>query len=165
MDALINQFSLLLTSPPGNITYYLVVGFSVAWTLQSAIGRYSLRHSTHSRRLVWGMATMLAMRLALFAAILIAETTNPSLDFHPPADRAINVLSLTIIAWLWAFPDKSRSADGIGFLLCVLVLAFFGASLAGWSGHDPALFFNATLLGPLWEALALAVSMGGILFL
>jgi signal transduction histidine kinase len=165
MDTLINQFSSLLTSPPGNITYYLVVGFSVAWTLQSAIGRYSLRHSMHSRRLVWGMATMLVMRLALFVAILIAETTNPFLDFLPPADRAINVLSLIIIAWLWAFPEKSRFADGSGFFLCVFVLVFFGASLAGWSGHAPAVFFNATLLGPLWEALALAVSGGGILLL
>ncbi len=165
MDALFSQLSFLLTSPPGNITYYLVVGFSIAWALQAAIGRYSRRHSMHSRRLVWGLAALLAMRLLLFLATLVAEFSASSLDFLPPADRAINVLSLIIMAWLWAYPEKSRSADGFGFLLCGLAIVLFFASLAGWSGHNSTLFFNATLLGPLWEICALIISGGGILIL
>lgn len=165
MDWIINQLSLLLTTPPGNVTYYLVVGFSLAWTLQTAIARYSMRHSKHSQRLVWGLAVMLVMRLFLFLAIIIAEIINTPLDFLPPADRAVSVLSLIMIAWMWAFPEQSRSADGSGFIIFASVAVFFFINLAGWSGHDPAVFFNATLLGPLWEVMAIAVSAGGVILL
>jgi signal transduction histidine kinase len=166
MEPLYLQILTLLTTPPGNLTYHLVIVFSIAWTLQGALNAWRSLAIPHGRRMVLGLGLLLAGRLALFAAAgLSAQGWAAPPGLLPTLDRAVTLISLVVIIWLWAFPEPLRLADAGSGLLAVLGIVVAGLSLA-WASAQAALpAYNLTWLNQVWEALALAVLLAGALAL
>jgi len=159
------QLSDILTTSPGNLTYHLVTAFSVAWALQVSIARWHTHRSPRAKRLVVGISLLFAVRLLLFFFSAFLNQGQEAVSLLPPADRAVTIFSLLIIAWLWCFPDKNRPADMLLILLAILDVLFLFVSIIAWSGHHPDLTFNASLLSPSWEGIAVLINAAGIIIL
>src|SRR5512140_3216664 len=112
MGAFFSQIVSLLTVPPGNFIYHVVLVFSVAGALQSAFAHWRSSEFPQARRTMLGLGLLLAAQLLLFLVSALAGfgffTPDASL---PVLDRAFSLFSIIWIIWLWAFPEPSRPAD------------------------------------------------------
>ncbi len=164
MGNIYQQVLTLLTTSPGNLTYHLVLAFSVAGAIQAASNLWRNSEFPQGRRMVIGLGLLLGTRLILFVGAGLAY--QDLIDLHtllPIIDRAVSTLSLLLIIWLWAFPEPLRLADAASGLLGLLILAAFALNGVWWSTHSAGSAFNASLPDYGWETLALLLLMLGII--
>ncbi len=135
----------ILTTNPGNLAYHLVLAFSIAGALQSALVQIQQKEFPHARRLVLGLSLLLLLRLALFVSAGLAWEQLTAADILPPIDRAVSLFSLVVVVWLWAFPTRQRFGDAGTLLLGMLVLVFFVISLIWWLDQGPEAAYNGSL--------------------
>ena len=165
MVLFIGHILTFLTTTPGNLIYHTVLVFSIAGALLEAI--HSLRSSNfpQERRTVIGLSVLLGLQLLQFA---ISGLTFPGLLSAqlvlPPLDRAVSLLVLVWIAWLWAFPEPIRKADAATLLLNLLTVVALAFTLVFWV-QKPASSFNLSWYEPAWQAFSVAVILLGILAL
>jgi signal transduction histidine kinase len=165
MSQFLTQIFTFLTTTPGDFIYHVVLVFSIAGTLPGAIHFLRSSQFPQARRTVFGLTILLGLQCFLFIASALA--LRGSLDpktVLPPLDRAITLLALVWITWLWAFPEPVRLADSATVLLNLLVLAFFGLTLVFWVQNHGA-DFNTSIFEMLWQGFSLAVVLLGILAL
>jgi len=137
----------LLTNPPGNLIYHLVVAFSLVAVLPVSLYLGKSDEPTSSRRLLIGFLPLIVLRLALFVGGglawqgLIAEQA-----LLPALERSVGLVSLIILLWLWAFPQPQRRADFAALLFSFFGL-FFGLFLClWWLNQAGTTSFNASLI-------------------
>lgn len=163
MSVFLGQFLTFLTTPPGNFIYHILLVFTIAGALLEAV--YSLRTSKfpQERRTVIGLSLLLGLQLVLFA---ISAINLPGLlssaTLLPALDRAVSLLSLIWIAWLWAFPEPMRKADAATLLLNLLVLVALVLTLVFWV-QDPLGSFNLSFFELAWQVFSIAVILLGLL--
>ena len=166
MTPFLNLILNWLTMPPGNLIYHLVLAFSIAGALQGAVQLWQTSQFPQAKRAILGLGILLALQALLFVVSGFMERGSPNqVNILPPLDRAVTLISLTWIAWLWAFPEPMRSADAATLLLNLLTVAFLGLTLASWLQADPAASLNHTTLDIIWQALSLAFVLLGIMAL
>jgi signal transduction histidine kinase len=162
MGLFFHQLLTLLITSPGNLVYHVVLVFSVAGALQAAIVQLRSGGFPQAKRTVFGLSLLLGVQLILFVISAIGLTGWLNLQLILPAlDRAAVLISLVWIIWLWAFPEPLRPADAGALALSLLVLIFFGVTLALWeplSGSG----FNQTGLETAWQACSLLVALFGL---
>jgi signal transduction histidine kinase len=165
MSLFFNHFFTLLTTPPGNLIYHIVLVVSIAGTLQRAIHLLRSTQFPQARRTVIGLGILLGLQVILFiiGGITGLGLLTPKIVL-PPLDRAITLLSLVWIIWLWAFPEPVRLADFATGLVSLLGIPLFGVTLFFWV-KNPGTSFNASSLETIWQVLSLAVALLGILSL
>jgi signal transduction histidine kinase len=165
MSQFFNQILTLLTTPPGNLIYHLVLVFSIAGALQGAVYLLNSSQFPQARRMVLGLEILLALQILLFIASSLSwqGLLIPQMVL-PPLDRAVTVLSLVWITWLWAFPEPVRLADYGTLLINLLGLAFLGLTMAFWK-QTPGVGFNTSIYETIWQSTSLAVVLLGILIL
>ncbi len=134
MSAFFSQIFSLLTVPPGNLLYHIVLPCSIAGTLYACVR--NLRSGLHpqARRTAFGLGILLGLQLLLFIASGLAWMG--AFEAHlvmPPLDRLVTFLSLVWIAWIWIFPARHRYGDAAAVLLSVLGVILAGISLAVWA--------------------------------
>lgn len=165
MPDVFQPFLDLLTNPPGNLIYHLVVAFSLVAVLPVSLYLWRSNQLPLSRRLLIGFLPLVVLRLALFIGGglawqgLIAEQA-----LLPALERSADLVSLIILLWLWAFPQPQRRAD-FAALLFSFFGVFFGLFLClWWLNQAGTASFNgslvdqaATLAGILIALLALSL--------
>jgi signal transduction histidine kinase len=162
MSAFLQQIFELITTNPGNLAYHLVLAFSVAGALQASFSQLNSRHASHYR-LVAGLVLLLVLRLVLFLAAALAwQGFLISPQHLPPLDRLVNLLSLVLIIWLWAFPEPLTLADAAAVLLSLLVLTLFGIALVWWNQFGQPLDYNGTWLDIYGETFAILLLALGL---
>ncbi len=163
MSLFLNQISKLLTTPPGNLIYYIVLVFSIAGTMLGAIHLMRSSQFPQARRTVFGLGILLGLQVILFivSGLVWRGLLDPK-TVLPPLDRAVTLLALVWIIWLWAFPEPVRLADSATVLLNLLVLTLFGLTLAFWV-KNPGTSFNVSTFETIWQSFSLAVVLLGIL--
>ena len=94
MAALFSQIFSLLTAPPGNLVYHVVVVFSIAGALQSAFTHWRMSEFPQARRTVVGLLFLLGAQVLLFLVSVVAwqGVVNPAASL-PPLDRASDHLA------------------------------------------------------------------------
>jgi signal transduction histidine kinase len=163
MSMFLTQIYNLLTIPPGNLLYHIVLMFSIAGTLQGAIHLLLSSQFPQARRTVIGLVILLGLQVILFLASgLTWQGRLFSVTIIPPLDRLITFLALTWIIWLWTFPEPSRLADAATVLLNLLGLIAFGLTLAFWK-PDSLGGFNGSVFEKSWQGFTLAIIILGIL--
>ncbi len=158
--SLINDLITLLTNSPGNLVYILVVAFTLIGSLQGAISLWRASGYPQARRMVLGLGLLLAVQLTLFLVSgLMEQNLIQNAALLPVFDRAVLLLSLIWIVWIWAFPEPSRLGDAATGLMSLLVVAatIFG-SVALSSETSAREAFNASPQAFYW-------SLGGALLL
>ena len=164
---LLNDLIALLTNSPGNLVYILVVSFTLIGSLQGAIGLWRVSGYPQARRMVFGLALLLAIQLILFfVSGLMEQHIIQNITLLPVIDRAAMLLSLIWITWIWAFPEPSRPGDAATVLMSLLVVAatIFGSVALLGQNRSPGTF-NASSQSFYWS-LGGAIILGlGILLL
>jgi len=163
MSQFLGQIFTLLTTPPGNLVYHIVLVFSIAGALQGAIQSLRSSNFPQARRTVIGLSIMLGLQLLLFAvsALTWQGLINSQLVF-PPLDRAVTLLTLIWIAWLWAFPEPFVLADAATLLLNLLGITLLGLTLALWV-QKPSSSFNLSGYEIIWQVFSIAIVLIGTL--
>src|SRR5512135_3060633 len=158
MGAFLSQIVALLTVPPGNFIYHLVLVFSVAAALQSAVLQWRSSEFPQVRRAIVGLGLLLAAQVLLFAVSGLAWQgfVNPA-AILPVLDRALMVFSIIWITWLWAFPEPSRPADAAAALLTLLLIAVAGLALLLWAPRSGTQAYNQTYDDLVWQVASLAL--------
>ncbi|MFO7622832.1 MAG: ATP-binding protein [Anaerolineales bacterium] len=155
----------ILTTNPGNLAYHLVLAFSIAGALQLALSQSRSADALPTRRLALGLGLLLVVRLALFVSGGLAWEELFRADLLPPIDRAASLLSLILIAWLWAFPTPQRIGDAATILLCLLGLTFFVISLIWWGEQEPGSLYNGSWPDAAGGIFSLAIIVLGAVLL
>ena len=148
----------MLTSPPGNLTYYLVVAFSIVGTCALLIYRQNQSSSTESQRALIALGVIIVFWVVLF--ILAGLSWQGLVDERlvmPPLDRAVTLLSILLIAWMWVFPRPARFADATTGLLGVLVGALYVFTMVWWVGQGGATYYDGTWADLVVQYSAIAV--------
>ena len=161
MSLFFNQILTLLTNPPGNLIYHVVLVFTIAGTLQGAILILRSSQFPQARRTVSGLGILLGLQVILFiiSGMALRGLIDPKIVL-PPLDRAVTLLALIWIAWLWVFPEPLRLSDFSTLLLNLIVLGLFGVTLALWS-QKPGISFNASVFEKIWQVFSMAVIILG----
>jgi signal transduction histidine kinase len=161
MSQFLGQILSLLTTPPGNLIYHIVLVFSVAGALQGSIQSLRSSNFPQARRTVIGLSILLGLQLFLFIiSALTWQGLLKSQIVFPPLDRAVTLLTLVWIAWLWAFPEPVRLADAATLLLNLLGVTVFGLTLAFWA-QKPASSFNLSGYEIFWQIFSIAIILLG----
>jgi signal transduction histidine kinase len=156
MSQIFVQTFTLLTTPPGNLIYHLVLAFSLAGALQGAVNLWRSNESPQARRMIFGLSVLLGLQLILFGISgLVWQKVLTSQTALPPLDRAITLLSLIWMAWLWAFPEPVRKVDAATLLLNLLAIALLGVTFISWSQSSNAASFNLSNLEIIWQVFSL----------
>jgi len=166
MSALFSQIFSLLTAPPGNLIYHLVLVFSIASALQSAFNHWRSSAFPQARRTMLGLGLLLCAQFFMFAFSGLGwqGIINPTASL-PPLDRAFTLFSIVWVTWLWAFPEPSRSADAAAALLSLLIGAAVGLSLLTWPPQSSLTTYNVTIDDLLWQIASLGFIFFGALIL
>ncbi|HLF90049.1 MAG TPA: ATP-binding protein [Anaerolineales bacterium] len=160
------QIFTLLTTPPGNLTYHLVLIFSILVVLMAAFGHWRTHHNPKAGRAVVGLLLLVASRLFLtiLAGIALTGLFTAALIL-PPTDRAMTSLGLVLIIWLWGFPDFSRGGDIASILTLMLGVTLGVLSLVVWAGQPSGIPFNMHWLSLGWEIFSIILLVFGLLLL
>jgi signal transduction histidine kinase len=166
MGALLSQIFSLLTAPPGNLIYHLVLVFSIASALQSSFIHWRSSEFPQARRTTLGLGLLLASQILLFflSGLSWQGFINPTTGL-PPLDRAFTLFGIIWITWLWAFPEPSRPADAGAILLSLFTAAAAGLSLLIWAPRSSLNAYNTTLDDLLWQVVSIGFIFLGILIL
>ncbi len=160
------QFFSLITIPPGNLIFHLVLVFSISGALQSGFSHWRISGFPQARRTIVGLVILLLVQVALFVMSGLGWQGIINLRaFLAPFDRAMTLISLIWIIWLWTFPEPNRYADAgaaLGSLLVIISLSF---GLVNWAQTDLSIPYNTTLQEFIWQAVSIALIVLGIVIL
>jgi signal transduction histidine kinase len=163
MSQFLGQIFTLLTTPPGNLIYHIVLAFSVAGALQGAVHSLLSSDFPQARRTVIGLSILLGLQV--FQFIISGLTWQGLVNSQmvlPALDRAVTLLTLVWIAWLWAFPEPLRLADAGTLLLNLLGITVLALTLVFWF-QKPASSFNRSGYEIVWQIFSIAVILLGTL--
>lgn len=153
MNLLAQTFK-LLTTPPGNLVYHLVVLFSLSTALWLSWAHWREHRFPQGRRAVGGLTFLLLAQVGLFSISALGWQDVFNLPvFLPPLERALTLLLLLWIAWLWLFPEPSAGGDALTMVASILVAAGGMLGLANWGEQAATLAYknyNATFQAMLW---------------
>ncbi|MCI0519236.1 MAG: ATP-binding protein [Chloroflexi bacterium] len=161
-----NEFITLLTYPPGNLAYHLILAFAITGTLQAALSQWRAAHFPQARRMALGLGLILALRVGLFvlAGVAWQGLLNERLVM-PPVERAVDLAAVVILIWLWAFPEPLRLADAAAWLLGLLVCTIAALNQVWWSGQGGASGYNGSWADFINEVAASALLVIGLALL
>jgi signal transduction histidine kinase len=172
MGTIYQQVLDLITTNPGNLIYHIVLAFTIQGALQAALNLWRDDQFPQGRRMIIGLGLLLGIRLLLFlgaglglVGLIDSHTILPNLD------RAVMAFSLTIILWLWIFPETFRIADAASSLLGLLILTIFMLIQVWWVSNNTTVTpnnsanFNAAFVSVGWEILALLILIIGTFLL
>ncbi|MFL7870809.1 MAG: histidine kinase dimerization/phospho-acceptor domain-containing protein, partial [Anaerolineales bacterium] len=163
---LFTQAFSLLADPPGNLIYHLVLVFSIAGALQAAFIHWRISAFPQARRTVLGLTILMVPQVLLFVISGLGWQGILNLTvFLPPLDRAMTLISLILLIWLWVFPEPNRGIDAATILLSLFVAIALALSLASWGEAPPGTLYNTTIQDLLWQVASLVLIATGILLL
>ncbi len=158
MSPFLEQIFTLLTTPPGNLIYHLMLVFSIAGALQVAFTHWRSSEFPQTRRTLLGLGILLLMQLILFILGGLGwQGITESALFLPPLDRAMTTIGLVWIIWLWLFPEPSRAADAATILLTLLIGTGAALGLVDWGQYPLGSTFNLTVQDLAWQTAALVI--------
>ncbi len=165
MSLFFGQVLALLTTSSGDLIYHLVLVITVASALLVAIHYLRASKFPQAQRTVFGLSIILGLQVVLF---IISGTFWQNLVNQqavlPPLDRAVTLLTLVWIIWLWAFPEPAQLADAVTLLFNLMGVMVLGITLAFWV-QNPTLSFNLSWFEVAWQVLSLFIIMIGVLML
>jgi GAF domain-containing protein len=169
MIRLDTQLTQLLSVPPGDLVYHLIVLFAIEAILMMAIAEGQRSNWTSSTlRLALASGGLLIVRLALVAvALLSAAGVINSAWVAPPLERFVAVASLGLLIWafvLWVedYPQAGLVLVIVNSVAAMILYAYFAPQ---WytAAQSTGTFYNATLADWVWNVWAVALAALGMI--
>ena len=165
MGSLLSQIFSFMTSQPGGVIYHILVVSSIAFAMQSAFNHWRSSDFPQARRTMIGLGILLFINLLKIAISGLGWQQMLNLNVMlPTLDRAIVLLCLVWVIWLWAFPEPSRVADSAAALLSLLIAALALLSLIDINSITQT-SFNSTMQDGLWQVASIGLIVIGMLLL
>jgi signal transduction histidine kinase len=165
----ITQAIELLSRPPGDLVYYLIILFALEAMLGLAVVRARRAGWTRQLRLILLAAiVMLIGRVALvIISLLSLQGARPDVlladAILPPLERYVDLISLTFLALAFVPLLRERGQLGLGLTAIMLTAAtiFYVLSATQWYNLSavPNQFYNATPQETVWQAWLLAMAV------
>jgi len=163
---LFTQAFSLLADPPGNLLYHLVLVFSISGALQAAFIHWRISAFPQARRTVIGLTVLMLPQVILFVISGLGWQGIINLTvFLPPLDRAMTLIGLVWLIWLWSFPEPNRAIDAGAILLTLFIVTGLALSLAAWGDLAPSTLYNTTTQELIWQVASLLLIAIGIVIL
>jgi signal transduction histidine kinase len=163
---LFTQAFSLLADPPGNLLYHLVLVFSISGALQAAFIHWRISAFPQARRTVIGLTVLMLPQVILFVISGLGWQGIINLTvFLPPLDRAMTLIGLVWLIWLWTFPEPNRAIDAAAILLTLFIATGLALSLAAWGEQAPTTLYNTTTQELIWQVISLLFIATGMVTL
>jgi signal transduction histidine kinase len=146
---LYQQLLNLVTQPPGDLAYHLVLAAASGGALFSAFSVRRRKPFPQGDRTVLGISLLFSLQLAFLIAARVnySSGTAPS-EGQIMLELAGTLLGILVLIWLWLFPEPDRGID-LGFLSAGS-LVIFAALLDYYLLTDPS---SSILNGMSWSTL------------
>jgi len=164
----INQVIELLSRPPGDLVYYLIILFALEAMLGLAVVRARRSGWTRHLRLILLAASVLLIGRVVLVVISLLSLQGARPDvlladaILPPLERYVDLISLTFLALAFVPLLRERGQLGLSLTAIMLVSAtiFYAVSATQWYNLSavPNQFYNATPQETIWQAWSLAVA-------
>jgi signal transduction histidine kinase len=168
----ITQAIELLTRPPGDLVYYLIIlfaieamlGLAVVRARQPALREHVSGWTRQLRLIALAAGVMLIGRVVLIAVALLVQQNQTLIAnaILPPLERYVDLISLTFLVLAFVPLLRERGQLGLGLTAIMLVAAtiFYALSATQWYNLSavPNQFYNATPQETIWQAWSLAVA-------
>ncbi len=158
----------LLSQPPGDLVYYLIILFALEVMLGLAVLRARRSGWTRQLRLILLAASVMLIGRAVLVIISLLALQGPRPDLPlaqallPPLERYVDLLSLIFLALAFVALLRERSQLGLGLTAVMLVAStvFYAVNATQWYNQSavPNQFYNATPQETIWQAWSLAVA-------
>jgi len=164
MIRLDSQLTQLLSVPPGDLVYHLIVLFAIEAILMMAIaeGRHSNWTSSALRRALAAGGLLIARLALVVVALLSAAGVINSAWVAPPLERFAAVASLGLLVWAflpWVddYPQAGLVLVVVNMVAGVILYAVFAPQ---WytAAQSTGAFYNATLADWVWNVWAVALA-------
>jgi signal transduction histidine kinase len=160
----------LLTRPPGDLVYHLIVLFALEAMLGFALLRARRTGwSTPLRQVAATGAVVLVGRLALIVVALLSLQGIPpnvvlSTTLTPPLERAIDLISLGFLAWAFVPLLRQRLQLGLGLLIvnsiaAAIAYAVMAGAWASQAAVPATASYTATSQETIWQVWSLAIAI------
>ncbi|MGW8226567.1 MAG: hypothetical protein ACWGOY_12575 [Anaerolineales bacterium] len=159
---LYEQIITLLTVPPGNLVYHLVLAFSIAGALPGAFTLWQRSGKDTGRRMVIGLCWLLLAQFLLILDAGLAQFFTTLDTWLPILDRAVNAFSLVILIWLWVYPQGSRRVNTASLILSLFILIYAVLSGLWWANLPQDTNFNGTSADLIWSILSILLALAGV---
>lgn len=165
METIIQQIFTILTTPPGNLIYHLILAFSVASTLQNSLAYWRSAQRASAYRMTTGLVVLMAAQMALFIVSGLSwQGILSSTWLLPPLDRALLAFALVWIVWLWTAPKAVRWVDMLVILMSLIVMIGLMVTLSLWGAGDQSTF-NLSMYDYAWQTFTAAAALAGLAIL
>ncbi len=164
----INQTIELLSRPPGDLVYYLIILFAIEAMLGLAVVRARRSGWTRHLRLILlaSIGILIGWAALAIVALLSLQGVRPDVLLSgailPPLERYVDLLSLTLLALAFVPLLRERPQLGSGLTAIMLIAAtvFYAVSATQWYNLSavPNQFYNAMSQATIWLAWSLAIA-------
>jgi len=162
MNGLFYQIGLFLQQSPGNVFFHLVILFSLFATFQAIWINQRNSRFLHIKRMRTGLVVLLIGQSLILLASLISQLAGISPQtLLPTLDRAVILISLIWILWLWIAPKPSHFIDRAIVGLSLFFLILWIISLIIWFPQSKNNEFNTTGMALGWDILLCVLSLFG----
>jgi signal transduction histidine kinase len=163
---LFTQAFSLLAEPPGNLLYHLVLVFSISGALQASFIHWRISAFPQARRTVIGLTILMLPQVILFVISGLGWQGIINLTvFLPPLDRAMTLIGVVWLIWLWSFPEPNRAIDAATILVTLFIWTGLALSLAAWGEQASGTLYNTTTQDLIWQIISLLFIAAGIVIL
>src|SRR5512143_2084615 len=164
----ITQASDLLSRPPGDLVYYLIILFALEVMLGLAVVRARRSGWTRQLRLILlaAIVMLIGRTVLVVISLLSLQSANPDVlladAILPPLERYVDLLSLTFLALAFVPLLRERGQLGLGLTAIMLVAGTicYVVSATQWYNLSavPNQFYNTTSQETIWQAWSLAIA-------
>lgn len=153
----------LLTQPPGNLVFHILLLFTLTFMLYAAVGQIRARGSASPfPRLHWAAIGLILGRAVLMIASLLAQSgLFPARAVLPPLERFIDVVSLGLLAFAFVplLVENARAGLLVASLNAALALIVYAAIAPVWFEASRQSAASYSDQGFFWQIWALAIAL------
>lgn len=166
MSTIFEQFLLLPVTAPGSMAYHAILAFTIFGALQGALNNRRSNDPTIGLRMTIGLVSLLILQFLQFTTTGLAwQGLISAGSLVPVMDRAIGLLNLVIIIWLWTYPKTNHLADAVVILVGLVLVSLAAFTLVWWQKQtleEAGLYFNGSAADVLGGGVAMALVLLGV---
>ncbi|MDX2162523.1 MAG: ATP-binding protein [bacterium] len=161
------DFLNIFVRPPGDLLYYLAVFAITQASFFMALGQRLRRRTERApgRFVIGSLGVVVVWAMLLFGALFALLAGQPADAILPPMERAAQVITILLLAWVFLTADHDRFGRGGNIaVLLLLVLILIGYVYMGlaWAGMYPSQAFNVSAFGTMWVFIPTVFSFVGM---
>jgi len=162
MEIDLSYLTNILTGPPGNLLYHLVISLSLVLINGLIIPKLNLEeHKFHARQLLAGCNILIVIQIILFSASLVDTLSPLTLAL---LESLTGTLTIIWLVWLFQEDDPQFFLTGVNIFLTLALLIIGTAILLLTVLQEPFISIDLKMVITSWQFGALLLIGLGVVF-